>query len=77
MTREKAISILERKTTIPNDGETFDEISEAFDMAISYLSAIEDIKSTLKEWDSMRLSEVHTIKDVIDLIDKHIEGVNK
>ena len=40
-------------------------------------SELEDIKATLKEWDSMRLPEVHTIKDVIDLIDKHIEGVNK
>ena len=41
------------------------------------VSVLEDIKATLKEWDSMRLSEVHTIKDVIELIDKHIEGVNK
>lgn len=38
MTSEKAIEILARKTTIPDEGETFDEICEAFDMAISVLS---------------------------------------
>lgn len=37
MTREEAIVILKRKTTIPNDGEDFDYISEAFDIAIKAL----------------------------------------
>ena len=42
MTREKAIEILKRKTTIPNDGEDFDDISDAFDMAIKALSSSEN-----------------------------------
>ena len=29
----KVLEILERRTTIPNDGESFDEIEEAFRMA--------------------------------------------
>lgn len=34
MELEKVIKILERKTTVPGDGFSFDEISEAFDIAI-------------------------------------------
>ena len=37
ITKEKAIEILERKTTIPNDGESFEDIDEAFEMAIKAL----------------------------------------
>ena len=37
MTKEEAIEILKRKTTIPNDDESFDTINEAFDMAIKAL----------------------------------------
>lgn len=37
MTNEKAIAILERKTTIPSDGYTWEEIEEAISMAIRAL----------------------------------------
>lgn len=53
MTSEKAIEILARKTTIPDEGETFDEICEAFDMAISALSA--DIHGHWKDGFNMGL----------------------
>ena len=37
MTRAEAINILERKTTIPGDGYTFEQINEALDLAIAAL----------------------------------------
>ena len=32
---EKAIEIIRRKTTIPNDGESFSDIEEAYKIAIA------------------------------------------
>ena len=43
MTREEAIKILERKTTIPGDGYDFSQIEEAIDMAIETLKQPEII----------------------------------
>lgn len=40
MTREEAIDILDRRTTIPGDGFTWEQINEAIDMAISALRPI-------------------------------------
>lgn len=37
MNNEKAIAILERKTTIPGDGYTWEEIEEAIETAINAL----------------------------------------
>ena len=37
MTKEEAISILKRKSTIPDDDYCWDEIEEAFNMAIEAL----------------------------------------
>lgn len=37
MNREEAIEILKRKTTIPNEGESFDDICEALKMGIGAL----------------------------------------
>ena len=37
MTRDEAIEILERRTTIPGDGYTFEQINEALDLALSAL----------------------------------------
>ena len=37
MTRTEAINILERKTTIPGDGYTFEQINEALDLALAAL----------------------------------------
>ena len=38
MTREEAIAILDRRTTIPGDGYTYEQINEAIDLALSALS---------------------------------------
>lgn len=38
MDRQQAVTILERKTTIPGDGYTWEQINKAIDMAISALS---------------------------------------
>lgn len=40
MTREEAINILDRRTTIPGEGFTWDQINEAIDMAIAALRPI-------------------------------------
>lgn len=40
MTREEAIDILDRRTTIPGDGFTWEQINEAIDMAIAALAPI-------------------------------------
>lgn len=40
MKREEAIAILDRRTTIPGDGYSFDDINEAIDMAIEALRPI-------------------------------------
>ena len=37
MDEVKALAILKRKSSIPIEGETFDEISEAYDIAIESL----------------------------------------
>ena len=37
MTLEEAIRILDRRTTIPGDGWSFEQINEAIDMAIAVL----------------------------------------
>ena len=37
MTAAKAIEIISRKSSIPNDGETFEDIEKAYDMAIEAL----------------------------------------
>lgn len=38
MDRKQAVTILKRKTTIPGDGYTWEQINEAIDMAIAALS---------------------------------------
>lgn len=42
MKKEEILSILERKTTIPGDGYTWEQINEAFDTAISILSSLNE-----------------------------------
>lgn len=48
MKKEEIISILERKTTIPGDGYTWEQINEAFDTAISILSSLNEPQTN--EW---------------------------
>lgn len=40
MTQQEAINILDRRTTIPGDGFTWEQINEAIDMAIAALVPI-------------------------------------
>ncbi|MCI8409309.1 MAG: hypothetical protein HFJ09_08590 [Lachnospiraceae bacterium] len=41
MTIQKVIEIIERKSSIPEEGESFDTISEAFDIAVEALKEVE------------------------------------
>lgn len=53
MTRGEAINILGRRTTIPGDGFTYEQINEAIDMAIAALTPIrqEQVEKALeKAW---------------------------
>ena len=69
MTREKAIEILKRKTTIPNDDEDFDYISEAFDIAIKALEQELKTEKTFK----MR----NVTPEEREIINKHIGSISK
>lgn len=51
MKKEEIISILERKTTIPGDGYTWEQINEAFNTAISILSSLNEPQTN--EWVSV------------------------
>lgn len=51
MTREEVISILKRKSTIPDDDYCWDEIEEAFEMAIE---AIENQKTVIEELEKIK-----------------------
>ena len=52
MTRAEAIKILERRTTIPGDGYTFELINEALDLAVAALRGPtrEMVKRMRGEW---------------------------
>ena len=63
MTREEAINILDRRTTIPGDGFTYEQINEAIDMAIAALRPIswEQVENVWRsEWEDMG----ETYKDI-------------
>ena len=62
---DDVIAILERKTTVPNEGESFEDISEAFDSAIECLKAIKQIVCESKNDESMR--------PTIEIISKRID----
>ena len=55
MDRKQAVTILKRKTTIPGDGYTWEQINEAIDMAIAALSppneplTIEQLRAELEQ----------------------------
>jgi hypothetical protein len=49
VTQQEAINILDRRTTIPGDGFTWEQINEAIDMAISALRPISR-KQVEKVW---------------------------
>lgn len=61
MTREEAIDILDRRTTIPGDGFTWEQINEAIDMAISALRPVsrEQVEKVWRGgWIVVRESEI-------------------
>lgn len=49
---EEAIEILERKTTIPGDGYTWEQIEEAFSLAITALRSMQE--TTKPGWISVK-----------------------
>ena len=65
MTRERAIEILKRKTSIPEESETFEEISEAFDMAVK---VFEEIKAHTE-----RIERITNFLNELDLKDMNRE----
>ena len=65
MTREEAIAILDRRTTIPGDGYTYEQINEAIDLAITALRPVS----------REQLSEFKTC-DLVDELRKR-EGVEE
>ena len=62
MDRKQAITILKRKTTIPGDGYTWEQINEAIDMAITALSPPNE-PLTLAELRKMDGEPVYLIVD--------------
>ena len=57
MTQEEAIEILDRRTTIPGDGYTFEQINEDIDLAIAALRPVSlerGEKVWRGEWQDMR-----------------------
>lgn len=78
MIREKAIEILKRKTTIPNDGEDFDDISDAFNMAIASLEAWGEIKQEINDLFSKPacyMPNYDAYKMFLKIIDRHLQEV--
>ena len=64
MTRAEAIKILERRTTIPGDGYTFEQINEALDLALSALRGPtrEQVERMRGHWVGPEGEEVKTDK---------------
>ena len=63
MTREEAINILDRRTTIPGDGWSYEQINEAIDMAIVVLRGLrrEQVERLKGEWIGDNDEKVGTI----------------
>ena len=66
MTREEAINILERRTTIPGEGFTWEQINEAIDMAISALnssSRLEQMKRCIEIVETQRDAAIKELEN--------------
>ena len=73
MTREEAIEILQRKTTIPNDSESFDYICEAYNMAIKALEQepiLDKIRAEI-EFEVDHRTNMLCAEDVFAILDKY------
>ncbi len=51
MTNEEAIAILERKTTIPGDGYTWEQIEEAINVAVTALRSNQSAHIDREAWE--------------------------
>lgn len=58
------IEILERKTTIPEEGETFEDIENAFVEAVKEIKQLREIKKAVKEnnMDALSLDEMSSFE---------------
>lgn len=58
------IEILERKTTIPEEGETFEDIENAFTEAVKEIKQLREIKKAVKEnhMDALSLDEMSSFE---------------
>ncbi len=58
------IEILERKTTIPEEGETFEDIENAFVEAVKEIKQLREIKRAVKEnnMDALSLDEMSSFE---------------
>ena len=58
------IEILERKTTIPEEGETFENIENAFVEAVKEIKQLREIKKAVKEnnMDTLSLDEMSSFE---------------
>lgn len=66
MTIQKAIEIIERKSSIPEEGESFKDISEAFDIAVDALKEIQKYRvlGTVKFLTDMKSYYANTLSDL-------------
>lgn len=64
MTNEEAIAILERKTTIPGDGYTWEQIEEAINVAVTALKANQVGSEPLK-YEQLRKMDGQVVRQVI------------
>lgn len=67
MDRQQAVTILGRKTTIPGDGYTWEQINEAIDIAITALSPPNE---------PLTLEELREMDEPVWVACKPIEGGN-
>lgn len=68
MTIQKAIEIIERKTTIPEEGEFFKDISEAFDIAVDALKEIQKYRAIGTVEECREAMEKQKAKIAIELL---------
>lgn len=59
MTAEEAIKIIERKSSIPLENESFREIEEACDMAINALKKVQDYE---RQWADDSINPLEPLK---------------
>lgn len=74
---EKAIEILKRKTTIPNDGESFEDIDEAFNTAIEVLKQDSYYKDLAQSYEKTINKLTKAVADQANVLDKIIAEIKE